>query len=150
MTNGPLSESLTRLQNGYLHAISILDKRIDTLQQELVIARTKPVEGNALATAEATQRIAQHEAENKVLQLELEAARAQQNAWTAEIRGLKVTLETKTAVIKDNTSRILHLEQANRRLEEELTAKKQGMAREVNQTTMQNYRGRRGRRASLP
>jgi chromosome segregation ATPase len=131
MQNGPVSESLTRLQNGYLHVISVLDKRIDTLQEELNTARMKLNERNALSTTEATQRIAQLEAANEVLQLELEAARAQQKAWVAEIRGLKVSLETKTVVIKDSNRRILRLEQANRRLEEELKAKKQGKAQEV-------------------
>jgi chromosome segregation ATPase len=131
MQNGPVSESLTRLQNGYLHVISVLDKRIDTLQEELNTARMKLNERNALSTTEATQRIAQLEAANEVLQLELEAARAQQKAWVAEIRGLKVSLETKTVVIKDNNRRILRLEQASRRLEEELKAKKQGKAQEV-------------------
>lgn len=115
-TNGTRSESLTRLQDGYLKAIAALEDRNESLQQDLNIAQPY--------CANTAQRATYFEQQNGYLQLELGAARATPDARKAHIVQLEATLAAKNTRIKEKNSQIIRLEQNNRRLEEELKAER--------------------------
>ncbi|KAF1916818.1 hypothetical protein BDU57DRAFT_245406 [Ampelomyces quisqualis] len=114
--NGTYSESLTRLQNGYRTAISALEAQIEALKQDLAAAHSHPIDANT------TQHLSDLESENDRLRLELHAARSKPAELKVHIVQLQASLAKKNTTIKEKNSRILHIEQANRRLEVELKA----------------------------
>jgi chromosome segregation ATPase len=115
-TNGTRSEPLTRLQDGYLKAISALEDRNESLKQDVNVAQTYAVN--------VAQRAAYFEQQNGYLQLKLESARDNPNTRTASFVQLETTLADKNRRLKEKNTQIMHLEQANRKLGEELKAEK--------------------------
>jgi chromosome segregation ATPase len=115
-TNGTRSESLTRLQDGYLKVISALEDHNESLQQDVNIAQAYAVN--------RAQRAAYFEQQNRYLQLELEAARANPDVSKSNLVQLETTLTAKNTRLKEKNTQIMHLEQANRDLKEELKAEK--------------------------
>jgi hypothetical protein len=105
-SNGTYSESLTRLQAGYLHAISVLDERLMRQQQELDLAHADLQHMDFL----------QHQ--NKQLTLDLNASRS----VAQEMRSapLEKKLAEKNAILKDKNKKIFDLEQTIGRLQNEL------------------------------
>ncbi|KAH7075619.1 hypothetical protein BKA63DRAFT_511925 [Paraphoma chrysanthemicola] len=144
MSNGTYSESLTRLQTGYLHAISTLEERIADLQHDLANAHLHHENCNGRVSQDTAQRITYLDNENEYLRSELDAQKTQANAYRAELRGLKVTLETKNAVRKEQVSKILYLEQENRRLKEGNGAGRRMAMRVGTESAMRGGMGRGG------
>ncbi|KAH7090515.1 hypothetical protein FB567DRAFT_293704 [Paraphoma chrysanthemicola] len=144
MSNGTYSESLTRLQNGYLHAISTLEGHITDLQRDLAKANTHNENCDGRTSQDTARRITELDNENEYLRLELDAQKTKANAYRAELRGLNVTLETKNAVRRQHVSKILHLEQENRRLKEEIRAGRRTGTRMGSESAMRGEMGRGG------
>ncbi|OAK98403.1 hypothetical protein IQ06DRAFT_350097 [Phaeosphaeriaceae sp. SRC1lsM3a] len=100
-TNGTYSESLMRLQTGYLHAISVLE---DRNKQDRKLERQK----NNL------------ELQNNRLEAELRAARLWPHTHKKTQRDLELSIAKKNETIKEKNSKINKIEARNYRLEEEL------------------------------
>jgi chromosome segregation ATPase len=115
-TNGTRSEPLTRLQDGYLKAISALEDRNESLKQDVNVVQTYAVN--------VAQRAAYFEQQNGYLQLKLESGRENPNTRTASFVQLETTLADKNRRLKEKNTQIMHLEQANRKLGEELKVEK--------------------------
>jgi chromosome segregation ATPase len=75
---------------------------------------------NTELDANTTQRLSYLESQNDHLYLELEAARSKPTELKVQIHLLETNLAKKNTTIKEKNSRVLHIEQANRRLEAEL------------------------------
>lgn len=118
--NGTYSESLTRLQNGYLHAISTLEYRNNALQYELNDLRSRHDQVNI----PLTRRLAYEEQRNVKLEAELRAARLWPPTHKKTLRDLELTLAKKNATIKEKNSKINEVEAKNSRLVQELRSEK--------------------------
>jgi len=105
-SNGTYSESLTRLQNTYLHAMGVLDERIMRLQQEVEMARPYVQQTTFL------------QQQNKQLTLELNASRMINQEMRS--KPLEKKLAEKNAILKDKNKKIINLEQTIRSLQTKL------------------------------
>ena len=130
-SNGTHSESLTRLQNGYLRAISNLETQNKVLQQQLDKARATQGTQNVQAQAQAqahghcAQRIANLRERVNLLQREVNILRSQPSTNGKEhIRPLELKLAEKNEKIKEKNNLVLQKEETIRWLREELKAER--------------------------
>lgn len=119
-TNGSYSESLTRLQNGFLHAISVLEDRNKALQNEVNDLRSRQDRINQ----PIARRLASVEQRNEKLEAELRAARMWPYTHKETLRNLELTLAKKNETIKEKNSKINDMEARNRGLEQELNSER--------------------------
>lgn len=120
MSNGTQSETLTRLQTGYLRAIFALETRIKSLQQDLNIARASQGYQNLQGSKEAAQRISNLEERNDLLQRDLNIARARPEAVKQDICYLETQLTAKNYKIKEKNTQVLERDQTIRTLQQQL------------------------------
>lgn len=119
-TNGTYSESLTRLQTGFLHAISVLEERNKALQNEVNDLRSRQDKINQ----PMARRLASVEQRNDKLEAELRAARMWPYTHKETQRNLELTLAKKNETIKEKNSKINDMEARIRGLEQELISER--------------------------
>jgi len=132
-TNGTHSETLTRLQDGYLRAIANLETQNKVLQQQLDKVRatqgTQNVQAQAQAHGHCAERIAILEERVNLRQRELNNLRSQPQDWKEHLGSLEVKLVEKDEKIKQKNSQVLQQEETIRRLQEELKAERKRNAK---------------------
>lgn len=130
-TNGAHSKALTRLQTGYLRAISALEARNKALEQDLAITRAAEGYRNVQGQKEAAQRIAQLEERNASLQQELKFERQRPTAVQQDgprIHQLNSQLALKNQKIKEKNTEFIQKDQTIRELQKELKQERKKQA----------------------
>jgi chromosome segregation ATPase len=119
-TNGTLSESLTRLQSGFLRCIANLEERNIALQEKIERVRMAPDNWEDKIDLQSSQRICILEEHIAALQQQLDETRARPNSWKAQLTQLNETLATKNKAIKEKNLKIIEIEQRNAQLQRDL------------------------------
>ncbi|KAF2829671.1 hypothetical protein CC86DRAFT_464193 [Ophiobolus disseminans] len=137
-SNDTHSESLTRLQTGYLRAIAALEARNSALGKELHNGRIAQRHTNDLANIHIAQQaaqlhlgaqkhIAQLQERNNVLSRELNVLRSRPSVPrvnNSQRAFFDEELAKKNKRIQDKNTRIIQLEDANRQLQNQLIAER--------------------------